>query len=155
MKRKSNNINRLLCIGIEEKEKFISSLSWLRISICYFGILLFLALVCCVNLFHYSYRMNADIASEAILGQVIWDSKQWIPDSWYPSTEVRVIGTANLSALFYGLSGNLQFAMGIACISVVLLIICSIYYLFKEIEGGGKMLLGIHGYVHVSSSYQL
>ena len=63
------------------------------------GILLFFVLICQANLFHYNYRMNADIASEALLGQAIWNSKQWVPDMWYPSTEVRLIGTANLSAL--------------------------------------------------------
>lgn len=118
------------------------------IYVCGIGILLFLTFICCTNLFHYNYRMNADIASEALLGQVIWDSRQWIPNSWYPSTEVRIMGTANLSALFYGLSGNMQLAMGLACISVVLGIIYSIFYLFREVVGGGKILLGTHDFVY-------
>lgn len=80
------------------------------------GILLFFVLICQANLFHYNYRMNADIASEALLGQVIWNSKQWVPDMWYPSTEVTLIGTANLSALFYGLCGSLKLAMELACV---------------------------------------
>lgn len=94
-----------------------------------------MALICRANLFHYNYRMNADIASEALLGQAIWNSKQWVPDMWYPSTEVRLIGTANLSALFYGLCGSLKLAMGLACVVFVLWIILEIAYLFKEAEG--------------------
>lgn len=106
--------------------------------ICGFGILLFFVLICQANLLHYNYRMNADIASEALLGQAMWDSKQWIPDMWYPSTEVRIIGAANLSALFYGICGNLKLAMGLACIGFTLWIICEIAYLFKEAAGGVK-----------------
>ena len=105
--------------------------------ICGFGILLFFVLICQANLLHYNYRMNADIASEALLGQAMWDSKQWVPDMWYPSTEVRIIGAANLSALFYGICGNLKLAMGLACIGFTLWIICEIAYLFKGAGGGG------------------
>lgn len=109
----------------------------ISVYVCGFGVLLFLILICYVNLFHYNYRMNADIASEALLGQEIWIRKQWVPESWYPSTEVRIIGTANLSAFFYGMSGSLQLAMGLACVCAVLWIAFNVMYLFAEVEGGG------------------
>lgn len=109
----------------------------IRIWICGLGILLFLALICFTNIFRYNYRMNADIASEALLGQLIWDSGQWIPDSWYPSTEVRIIGTANLSALFYGITENMGLSMGLACVSAVLLIGVSVIFLMRETVWGG------------------
>lgn len=109
----------------------------IRIWICEFGIVLFLTLICLVNVFYYNYRMNADIASEALLGQLIWDNGQWIPDSWYPSTEVRITGTANLSALFYGITENMGLSMGLACVSAVLLIGSSVIFLMRETVGGG------------------
>lgn len=116
-------------------KKFLSGK--IRIWICSLGILIFLTLICLANIFHYNFRMNADIASEALLGQLIWDSGQWIPESWYSSTEVRIIGTANLSALFYGITGNLGLSMGLACVSAALLIGYSMIFLMREALGGG------------------
>ena len=110
--------------------------------ICRLGILLFFLLICYVNLFHYTDRMNADIASEAVLGRTIWESRQWIPDSWYPSTEVRVVGTANLSALFYGITGDMGLSMGLSCIGGAVLIIFSMIFMVKA-SGGSKSTWGI------------
>ena len=63
-------------------------------------ILLFLLIIGVVNLQHFNYKMNADIASDAILGKLIWEEKQIIPRSWYVANELRIICTPNLSALF-------------------------------------------------------
>ncbi len=123
--------------------------------ICGFGILLLFALICFANIFHYNYRMNADIASEALLGQVIWESGQWIPASWYPSTEVRIIGTANLAALFYGVTGNMVLSMGLSCISAVVLLMFGVIFMIHEIEGGGKILLDTYSFFAAGTSGQL
>ena len=97
------------------------------------GSVFFLLLVIITNLFHYNYHMNADIASETILGEVIWKSGQIIPDTWYPSTEVRVISIPNLSAIFYGFTGNMVLASGLACCMMTILIFVSILCLIKSV----------------------
>lgn len=64
------------------------------------GIIFILMLLLCVimtNLFHYNYKMNSDIGAEAVLGRLIWDSKEIIPASWYPSTETRIIATPQVA----------------------------------------------------------
>lgn len=133
----------------------MNALKRISVCVCGFGVLLFLILICYANLFRYNYRMNADIASEALLGQEIWTRKQWVPESWYPSTEVRIIGTANLSALFYGMSGSLQLAMGFACACAVLWIVFNVIYLFAEVEGGGKIPMDIYDFIYAGSPCQL
>ena len=97
------------------------------------GSVFFLLLIIITNLFHYNYHMNADIASETILGEVIWKSRQIIPDTWYPSTEVRVISIPNLSAIFYGFTGNMVLASGLACCMMTILIFLSILYFSKAV----------------------
>ena len=97
------------------------------------GNVVFLLLIFVTNLFHYNYHMNADIASETILGEVIWKSRQIIPDTWYPSTEVRVISIPNLSAIFYGFTGNMVLASGLACCMMTILIFLSILYFSKAV----------------------
>jgi len=36
------------------------------------GILIFILLIVYTNLCHYNYKMNADLGSEAVLGELIW-----------------------------------------------------------------------------------
>lgn len=83
----------------------------------------------CANLFHYTYNMNADIASEGVLARLIWESKEWVPGSWYVAAEMRVFDMANLAALIYGISGNMIFSAGFSCVLLSVGILVSAYYL--------------------------
>ncbi len=98
------------------------------------GIFTFLILIICTNLFHFNYIMNADLASDAILGKLIWTSRQIIPDTWYIAAETRIIGTPNFGALFYGLTGNMVLAEGLACSLMTIFILSSIFYFGKKAE---------------------
>lgn len=86
-----------------------------------------------VNLFHFCYRMNADIAAEAVLADLICESGEWIPGTWYPSTELRIFGTPNLAALFCGFTGSMNLAMGISCTLMTAFIMAGIYYLTVQL----------------------
>lgn len=99
------------------------------------GIIFILMLLLCVimtNLFHYNYKMNSDIGAEAVLGRLIWDSKEIIPASWYPSTETRIIATPQVAALFYGLTGNMDLSMGLACCTMTIGIVLAIWFFMKK-----------------------
>lgn len=100
-------------------------------------LVVFIGLVGASNLFHYTYRMNADIGAEGVLARLIWQSKEIIPSSWYASSETRIIATPQLAALFYGLTGNMNLSMGLACTSMMLLIAGMIWYFFKKTPLGG------------------
>lgn len=97
------------------------------------GILILLAFVTIVyvNLFRFNYSMNSDIASDAILARLIWESKEWIPDSWYVSTETKVFSMPNLAALVYGITGNMNLSAGISCVILSAGVLVSGYYLAK------------------------
>lgn len=96
------------------------------------AILMVTGLIVYTNLFHYCYKMNADIASEAVLAQLIWESGEWVPKSWYNGTEVRILFPANLAALFYGIFCNAAFAMGCACSIYSLGILGSLYFFVSQ-----------------------
>ena len=105
------------------------------------GIIFILMLLLCViltNLFHYNYKMNSDIGAEAVLGRLIWDSKEIIPASWYPSTETRIIATPQVAALFYGLTGNMDLSMGLACCTMTIGIVLAIWFFMKK-AGSGRI----------------
>lgn len=75
---------------------------WLAAVLLIIGIILIFV----TNIAHYNYKMNSDIGAEAVLGRLIWDSREIIPSSWYPSTETRIIATPQVGALFYGMTGK-------------------------------------------------
>lgn len=96
------------------------------------AILMVTGLIVYTNLFHYCYKMNADIASEAVLARLIWESGEWFPRSWYPSTEFRILASANLAALFYGIFGDMSFAMGCACSFLTFGVLGSLYFFISQ-----------------------
>lgn len=92
------------------------------------GILLFLLMIGMTNLFHFNFRMNSDTASDAIYGKLVWDTKEIVPHGWYIASETQIICTPNVAALFYGLTGNMVLSEGLACCTMTILILISVYY---------------------------
>lgn len=96
------------------------------------AILIITGFILYTNLFHYCYKMNADIASEAVLARHIWESGEAFPKSWIPSTEYRILSSANLAALFYGLFRNMALAMGCACSVLTFGILGSLFFFVSQ-----------------------
>lgn len=67
------------------------------------------------NIAHYTAHMDADIAGEAVLAKEIAVNHMRTPDTWYASTEKRIIAPANLGAVFYALTRDMNLSMGLAC----------------------------------------
>lgn len=109
-----------------KKENIVSGLLLL-------GIAVFLLMIIVTNVCHFTYCLDADISSEVVLAREIWDVKQLVPDTWYISTEARIIGTPNLAAPFYGLTHNMVLAMGLACSVMTLLITFSMFFFGKSL----------------------
>ena len=83
-----------------------------------------------INIGHYNARINADIASETLLGPVIYENGFRTPSTWYSSTGVRIISPPVLASFIYPLTGNnMNLAQGISCIifGVVLIALMLIY----------------------------
>lgn len=110
------------------KRNEIKKMEWLIAAILITGMMVIFG----CNIFHYNYKMNSDIGAEAILGRLIWESKEIIPVSWYPSTETRIIATPQVAALFYGLTGNMDLAMGLACCTMTIGIVLAIWIFMKK-----------------------
>ena len=87
-----------------------------------------------INLVQYKLGLNADVAAEGLLAKVIWESKEWLPSEWYFGNELRLVSTPNIAALFYGISNDMCFSMGISCIVASAFVIGGAYYLCKELD---------------------
>ena len=76
------------------------------------------------NIMHYTAHLEADIASETLLSEVLYENNHIQPDTWIASTATRIIGPPLLASFIYPLTGyNLNLSMGIAC-TVMMLILC-------------------------------
>ena len=112
--------------GLNKSEKYLTALLLL-------GIFIFLTLICATNLFHFNYRINADTASDVILGRLIWESKEIIPSTWYIAEETRIICTPDLTALFYGLTHRMTLSAGLSCSVMSILILLGALYFGNSI----------------------
>lgn len=111
-------------------QKISRAFEWEKVleAILSVGIVVVLAAIGCVNIFHFCYSLNADLASDALLARLIWESGEWIPSTWFVAAETRIIDMPNLAALFYGLTGNITVAAGLACTVLSVAIAASCYY---------------------------
>lgn len=100
----------------------------------YIGIFFYL------NMFKYTQHVDSDIAVDAMLAREIWEEKDLTPNNWIASTERLVLGVPALSSLFYGMSGSMVFSMGISCVIVGALLLCTIAFTLNRC---GTSRLGI------------
>lgn len=106
-----------------------------RIIVCgVLGIItmVYLALIGCVNVQHFNYKMNSDIGAEAVLARLIWNSGEMVPSTWISSTETRIIATPQLAALFYGWTGDMNLGLGLACCVMTTGILLAIWCFMKK-----------------------
>lgn len=106
-----------------------------RIIVCgVLGIItmVYLALIICVNVQHFNYKMNSDIGAEAVLARLIWNSGEMVPSTWISSTETRIIATPQLAALFYGWTGDMNLGLGLACCVMTTGILLAIWCFMKK-----------------------
>lgn len=92
------------------------------------------------NLAHYTAHLDADYASEAILAREIALNHLSTPETWYGSTETRIIYPANLAAIFYLITGNMNLSMGIACSVYAIVLIGCMYAFYHRIGLRGAAL---------------
>lgn len=95
-------------------------------------LLIYMGIFTYLNLYKYTQHVDSDIAAEALLAREIWQEKDLTPDTWIASTDRRVLGIPSLASLFYGMSGSMNFSMGISCIIVGGTLFASIVYTLKH-----------------------
>ena len=94
---------------------------------------IYLGIFAYLNLAKYAQHVDSDIAAEALLAREIWEEKTLTPDSWISSTERRIFAMPAVAALFYGMTGSMQKAVGIACVLIGALFFGVFYYFLKKL----------------------
>ncbi len=93
-----------------------------------------------LNLARFTVQMDSDIAAEALNARAIWEHRSIIPASFYPSTERRILNVNLIGALLYGLTGNMNLSMGIACCVMGGILLALYGRLLKRLDFSGVPL---------------
>ena len=112
---------------IQDKNTIIWSIVVIALLLVYLGIFAYL------NLAKYSQHVDSDIAAEALLAREMWEEKTLTPDNWISSTERRIFAMPAVAALFYGMTGSMQLAVGIACVLIGALFFYVLYWFLKKL----------------------
>lgn len=96
-----------------------------------------MAMVCVfamANMFHYTAYIEADIASESLLTEVLYENGFIQPDTWCASTTLRVISIPNFAAFIYPLVGyNSNLATGITCTIFLVIMLALLFGYLRSI----------------------
>ncbi len=92
---------------------------------------IYLGMFAYLNVFCFTDHVDSDIAAESLLAREIWEQKTLTPDNWAGSTERYVFGMPAIAAPFYGLTGDMSVATGIACVILGLMFCCFVYFFSK------------------------
>ena len=115
---------------MENKRKSISLLGWIIGAL----LLIYLGVFCYLNLCRYTQHVDSDIAAEALLAREIWVEKDITPNDWISSTERRIIGMPTVTAAFYGITGSMQTAVGIACVLLGAILLGTFYFFLRKLS---------------------
>jgi len=97
------------------------------------AVIVYLTAYTAINLFHYNQIMNSDIGAEPLLAREIWETGQIVPSTWYASSETEVFSIPVLAAPFYGLTGSMNLAMGIALTIGAIALAMLVYQLARTV----------------------
>lgn len=112
---------------IRDKKSIIWGIGIVVLLIIYLGIFAYL------NLAKYAQHVDSDIAAEALLAREMWEEKTLTPDNWISSTERRIFAMPAIAALFYGMTGSMQLAVGIACVLIGALFFYVLYWFLRKL----------------------
>lgn len=115
---------------MENKRKSISLLGWIIGAL----LLIYLGVFCYLNLCRYTQHVDSDIAAEALLAREIWVEKDITPNDWISSTERRIIGMPTVAAAFYGITGSMKAAVGIACVLLGAILLGTFYFFLRKLS---------------------
>ena len=115
---------------MKNKQKSITLLGWITGAL----LLIYLGVFCYLNLGKYAQHVDSDIAAEALLAREIWVEKDITPNDWISSTERRIIGMPTVAALFYGITGSMQTAVGITCVLLGAVLLGTFYFFLRKLS---------------------
>ncbi|MCM1325195.1 MAG: hypothetical protein NC094_05790 [Bacteroidales bacterium] len=96
-------------------------------------LVVYLGMFAYLNLAKYTQHVDSDIAAEALLAREIWTEKTLTPDDWLGSTERYIFGMPAIAAVFYGITGSMTTAVGLACVFIGAVVAGGLYLFLRKL----------------------
>ena len=90
-----------------------------------------------------TYYCDSDLYGDMHLSKLMWEQKTLFPDNWVFGNQIYIISPPVISALFYGLIGNIYTAMGITSCICLFLFLASFYYMVKPFFEKTTIIYGL------------
>ncbi len=84
-----------------------------------------------INFAGFEKFCTTDMYEDTLVARLIWEQKTLFPDNFLFGNQFYVIATPVLAALFYGLTGSMNFSMALATTVMGLLILVSLGWMLK------------------------
>lgn len=104
--------------------------AFVLVSLC---IAAYLAVFAVMNVFGFTLFCDSDTYPDTYISKLMWEQKTVFPQGWIFGNQLYVIATPVLAALFYGLTGSINWAMILATETMTLFIILSFLWLLRAI----------------------
>ena len=95
-------------------------------------ILAYLGVFALINLHTLDRFCNSDVYADMQVAKRMWEQKTLFPDGWIFGNQFYVIATPVLAAVFYGITGNINVAMGLATEVMTVLIFLSLFWMLRS-----------------------
>lgn len=115
----------------------MSDLSKRRDSGALLTILILLSMLCylvafgIINFAGFARFCTTDMYEDTLIARLMWEQKTLFPKNYLFGNQFYVIATPVLAALFYGITGSMNIAMGLATTVMGLLILISLNWMIK------------------------
>ena len=84
-----------------------------------------------INVPGFAYFCTTDMYEDTLVARLMWEQKTLFPENFLFGNQFYVIATPVLAALFYGLCGSMNLAMGLATTVMSILILLSLNWMLK------------------------
>ena len=106
-------------------------------------ILSYLGVFFAIGLEGMEYFSTPDMYSDQLVAKLMWEQKTFFPENWLFGNQYNIISTPAFTALFYGLTGNMNLSMVLATALMTLFIIGAFIFAFRPFCSPLKLSLGL------------
>lgn len=115
----------------------------IRIIICVI-LVMFIRSILKVNLEGFGMLCDTDMYLDTLVAKLMWEGKTLFPNNWIFGNQYYVVATPVLCSLLYGMSGDLNMAMGIAsCIMACLVLLSFVWMVWPFVRRKTNILIGM------------
>lgn len=96
------------------------------------SILAYLGVFTLINMHTLERFCNSDVYADMQVAKRMWEQKTLFPEGWIFGNQFYVVATPVLAAVFYGITGNINVAMGLATEMMTVLIFLSLFWMLRS-----------------------